>query len=297
MTADSRQNAQRVRALISEIEIAKATDLAYRHHFDASEEILAGVLRGDEQPHQALDLLARIRAHQGRLQEAQSLWNRAVVADPANESYRVALSRITEINQRQRRSRVAPAFLVSGVAVVLLLALGYAAFKVASRKQVASEKDRTNPRIESSSKMNVPEDSSPLKIDIKNASVKSDFNGLNIIFDFGLFPRGTELSPKAMATLDSLGQQLRPLIDSNIVNVQGHTSDASLRSKGKFQDNGALGLARAVAVIKYLRSGQQLPAKTFIATTSGETESPYPNDSPENRLRNQTVTIRIASKR
>jgi flagellar motor protein MotB len=297
MTDDSRQNAQRVKELISEIEIARASDLAFQHHFDDSEKIIAEVLRGDEQPHQALDLLARIRAHQGRLQEATSLWNRAVVADPANESYRAALSRISENDQRQTRSRVAPIFLASGLAVVLLVALGYAAFKVASRGRVASEKDSTSPRIESSSKMYIPEDGSPLKIDIKDAAVKSDLNGLNIIFDFGFFPRGTELSPKAIATLDSLGQQLRPLIDSNIVNVQGHTSDARLRSKGNFQDNAALGLARAVVVIEYLRSSQQLPAKTFIATTSDETESPYPNDSQENRLRNQTVTIRIAKKR
>ncbi|HKR59282.1 MAG TPA: OmpA family protein [Pyrinomonadaceae bacterium] len=297
MSDDSPQNAQRVRDLISKIEIARAADLAYRNHFEESETILAGVLRSDEQPHQALDLLARIRAHQGRFQEAQSLWNRAVVADPANQSYRLALTRISEINQRQIRSRVAPIFLVSGVGVVLLVALGYAAFRLAYQREVSNEIGDTNPRIESSSKMDANGDGSPLKINIKSATVKSDVEGLNIVFDFGLFPRGTELSPKAMATLDSLGQQLRTVIDSNIINVQGHTSATRLRSTGKFQDNAALGLARAVAVIEYLRSSQQLPAKTFIATTSGETESPYPNDSRENRLRNQTVTIRITSKR
>lgn len=293
MDAHFELGALRVREVLYELQLARATDLARAGHLDESENILAEILRRGEQTPQVLDLLARIRIRQGRISEAESIWRSALASDPTSEAYKSALARIAEIQTRRKLRPVVPIVFGSVLAAFLLLAAAYA-FRGAGSHTQNPTKDTTNaPTIEPSLVKTSNEDKSLLRLEVRFGRVNKDIDGVTIRFDFGLFPRTVELSYVAKEALDSVGRQLEPMADSVVVQIHGYTSDTRLRKHRAFQDNEALGLARAVAVINYLRSKYRLPASNLIAISSGSSGCPYPNDSRENRRRNQTVTIKV----
>src|SRR5438105_13854934 len=71
-------------ALTVQVSLARATDLARAGKYDEAETVLAGAVGESGSHPAALDLLARIRAQQGRLIEAQALWGQASRLDPSN---------------------------------------------------------------------------------------------------------------------------------------------------------------------------------------------------------------------
>jgi flagellar motor protein MotB len=293
MDADLELSALRLREVLFAVELARATDLARVGHLNESEKILAEILREGEQAPEVLDLLARIRVRQGRISEAESIWRNALASDPTSEAYKSALARIAEIQARRKLRPVVPIVLGGVLAAFLLLAAAYAFRAISAYSQKPANETKNTATIQPSPVKVSNEDSVPLRLEVRSGRVNNDTDGVTIRFDFGLFPRTVELSYAAKEALDSVGQQLEPMADSVVVHVRGYTSDTRLRKHRTFQDDEALGLARAVTVINYLRSKYRLPASNLIATTSGSRECPYPNDSRENRLRNQTVTIKV----
>lgn len=293
MSADLELSAVRLREVLFEVELARATDLACAGHLDESEKILAEILREGEQAPKVLDLLARIRARQGRISEAESIWRNALASDPTSEAYKSALARIAQIQTPRKLRPVVPVVFAGVLAAFLLLAAAYAFRGEGSYTQKPGNGTKNAPTIQPSPVKASNENNLPLRIDVRSGRVNNDIDGLTIRFDFGLFPRTVELSHEAKEALDSVGQQMEPMVESVVVEVRGYTSDTRLRKHPTFQDNEALGLARAVTVINYLRSKYRLPASKLIATSSGSAGCPYPNDSRENRLRNQTVTIKV----
>lgn len=274
-----------------QIALARASDLAREGYFAESEQIIAHLLERESLEPEALDLLARIRAHQGRYDEARRLWNHAIAVEPGNESYKAALDRIAEVDRLPHRSRVLQVTFVCLVSVLIIAALGYAMLRTNRQGQsIPSSPTRSGTQISAENRF-------PLRLDLDDATVQNDNRGLNITFHSGLFMQGTELGAQGKKALDELGRQLKPKLDGLEVNVRGHTSDSRLRSNKSFRDNAALGMQRAVTVIEYLRSTHGLPGDNFVATSSGDNQPPYSNDSRENRLRNQTVTIRIVNKK
>ena len=83
---------------LAQLALSKAAELARRGNFQEAEELIAGLGSGKEQP-AALDLLARIRAQQGRWLEAEAFWKQALQQDPTNPAYLEGLQYI----QRSRR--------------------------------------------------------------------------------------------------------------------------------------------------------------------------------------------------
>ena len=73
--------------------LAEATELAAAGHYSEAEARLSAIKDGRKNP-QVLDLLARIRAQQGRNAEAIEFWQMAVQMDPANADYRAGLDRL-----------------------------------------------------------------------------------------------------------------------------------------------------------------------------------------------------------
>jgi flagellar motor protein MotB len=48
-------------------------------------------------------------------------------------------------------------------------------------------------------------------------------------------------------------------------------------------------------VVEHLRATTGLPLSLFSVSSLGETQAPYPNDTPENAARNRTVELRIVA--
>lgn len=90
---DARKEARvALRAWQERLCVARATAQARQGDLNAAEATLARIDRLATSP-PSLDLLARIRAQQGRLAEARSLWDTAAELEPDNTVYRLSARR------------------------------------------------------------------------------------------------------------------------------------------------------------------------------------------------------------
>jgi tetratricopeptide (TPR) repeat protein len=87
-------------AILAQVTLARAAELARAGRYGQAEALLLEVTQGPNVTPSSLDLLARIHAQQGRLLEAQSSWRRAAQLDPSNDAYHAGLRRIARIQRR-----------------------------------------------------------------------------------------------------------------------------------------------------------------------------------------------------
>jgi flagellar motor protein MotB len=116
---------------------------------------------------------------------------------------------------------------------------------------------------------------------------------LTLIFESGIFPRGTEIDPSARRDLLRLAAQLKPHLNRFRLEIEGHTDAAPVTSSGAFGSNRELGLQRANAVRELFVRDAVLPAAALSAATAGEENPPYPNTTPESRRKNRTVVLKL----
>lgn len=292
-TSQSFSEADSAISLLSKALLPKAAELARAGKYLEAECLLEHLIQeGNELP-VIFDLMARIRAQQGRLLEAQSYWADAIQLSSSKDIYRTALKRIEHLQTgppwigRIRQLILGLVILLSltlitGVTIPLVRKIRIPDHpeKVGSIKETAITPAKTPPQM---------------NINIQGTMVKIKDDYLEITFINGLFSRKTELSQEAKAILDLLAEELRPYEGKIQVNVEGHTDNLPILNGWIFRDNVSLGMQRAVTVIDYLRFKGQLPAKMFKASSVGELHSLYPNDTPENQMRNRTVVIRITT--
>lgn len=107
--------------------LAEATELAAARRYSEAEARLSAIKDGRKNP-RVLDLLARIRAQQGRNAEAVELWQMAVQMDPANPDYRAGLAYVEKAGQRITHPNRLPGLLLRLTAGLLLLGLLIAVF-------------------------------------------------------------------------------------------------------------------------------------------------------------------------
>jgi flagellar motor protein MotB len=260
----------------------------------------------------SLDLLARIRAQQGRLAEAQSLWMAASELDPDSAVYRTAARRA----KAWQRFRVRPDLLRLLACAVTAALLAFVVWGVEHQRGAAVSVSRANlstdqpgspgaakplrPPVPSlaSAPVTPPRASvarSPrTSISVAGAVSRDDGDATVLSFEEGLFGVGSVLTSAAGRILDDLAARLRKDSDDVVVTVTGHTDDLPVPAGGQFADNVSLGLARATAVAERLRRTADLKAGALVLRSLGSNEPPFPNDSREGRLRNRTVVIRIS---
>ena len=118
---------------------------------------------------------------------------------------------------------------------------------------------------------------------------------LKVVFHYGIFTRGTELSSTARQDLSHIASALKG--QPFLIEVEGHTdSTRNLKAKGNGKRNQALGLARAKVVARYLIDAGGLPAAAVTTSSAGETQPPYPNTSEANQQKNRTVVLKISTR-
>lgn len=82
--------------------MSRAALLARRGRLAQAEELLLPLAADPHAPTTALDLLAKVYAQQGRLEQAQALWARAVEMNPGNPRLRAALDRCAALCRNPR---------------------------------------------------------------------------------------------------------------------------------------------------------------------------------------------------
>lgn len=102
-----------------------------------------------------------------------------------------------------------------------------------------------------------------------------------------MFAPGTaDLSPKAKYVLDNVIRVLKDY-KLNLV-VRGHTDDRPISTR-RFPSNWELSAARAAAALDYIVNKGDIEISRAKAVGYADTRPAVPNDSQENRLKNQRV--------
>jgi flagellar motor protein MotB len=285
-SGDPVENGQ-VTALLAQAALSQATELARIGRYDEAERALGVNPALDSSP--VLDLLARIRAQQGRLAEAQALWSEAVRLDPNNESYRAALRRLARMNRYSFLGGVSRWLAGAALAVLALAAFSWMAQRwwQHERRTLISE---VRTAVQQARAVNAPE----LTVKLEGVSERVEAGDLVLRFDEGLFKDTDVLTPHAKNLLAALGKQLQPLAGKSAIRIVGYSDDLPVRLQVHFRDNHFLALARANAAARFLASSAGIPERQF--TLQSAEGSIYPNDTPENRARNRSVEIRISSR-
>lgn len=282
-----------LRALLLEARFAQAVNLARAGHYSEAENVLAGMAQEESAAPMRLDLLARIRAQQGKLLEAEALWAQAAQVAPDNGSFRAARERTARLQNRPLRF----ARIFSWVAVFLILLIAaWQSWRVSreldSLRSLVFEIAKGSPAGAAGPAASVSLQQEQLKI--AGVSLRAEQNALLAVFDAGLFSRGTVLTASGAALLTELGRALEAQQAKFLVEITGCTDNSAMPPGGRYRDNAALGMARAVTVAEHLRKTTRLPERLLLVRAGSAADAPYPNDSPANRARNRTVTIRIA---
>lgn len=121
-------------ALLRQVTLSQAAHLAREGSYSAAEELLSGLLSADAPDAATLDLLARVRAQQGALLDAASLWRKVQQLDPHHLGAATGLERLRAAHRKPLWLQPLWA-LVVGLAVIFCGAL---VFNWQTRRQAAA---------------------------------------------------------------------------------------------------------------------------------------------------------------
>ncbi|MBI5576680.1 MAG: OmpA family protein [Deltaproteobacteria bacterium] len=283
--------------LIRNALISRAASLARKGSYTEAENLLAAETGGKVEHPSVLDLLARIKAQQGKLFEAEELWTKASRMEPGNPEYQAGLRRISQIRKRgfSRRSLLTSTTAVCGVLV--LLAAGI--FLKIRFTESGVRNETVSGKVGGSYADGIPASATgvlqSIVLDIPGGIVTKRNSGFDITFEYGLFSSKVRLKGKAKKSIAALARRLEPYKERISITVIGHADSNPVPDGAYFRDNMSLSLARAVAVIESMRSAASLPSGIFLATGYGEYSPPYSNRTRNERLRNRSVTIKISA--
>lgn len=269
--------------LMAQALLARATTLASSGHYDRAELVLNGVPRGC---HESLDLLARIRAQQGRIPDAIALWTDALRLEPGNAAYRDGLRKAKQIQEAPWR-RWNGLLLAPGMLVVLVVGLGINRLSSPKPQVAKAPTAQEQPR---QAAFDVPQLQVPGLIQSRSGPTTV------LRFESGLFGQGARLTPEGKNVLATLARQIEPHWQRMTLTVIGHTDDLPLRHRSGFQDNEALAIMRADTAIRNISKGTAIPRSAWTIGRKSGDDFLYPVDSMEGRSKNRTVEIQISSK-
>jgi len=299
-----------LRRLVDFVQLSHALRRAQAGEYAEAETALAGLDPGDVT---VLDLKARIRAQQGRPSEADSIWRAVLERDPAHAGALAGLDRLHGSPPWWVAPSRALLLLLAGGAVagaavllgmrhvsweagLLVLGIGLSPLMLAAatrrleaprigrwdgiRDDLTREVDRLRRTLP-----NLPPD-----VTIAVPGVRSHAEGdeLVITFESGLFAEGGERLRSGRDRLREVARQIEPHAPFVRVGLVGHSAGAPAIT-GSARGRMALGMARAWAVFREMRSAADLPADRFEFRTAGLRDAPFPPPDP----RNETVVIRI----
>jgi len=132
------------------------------------------------------------------------------------------------------------------------------------------------------------------KVSVAGVKVTAGDRECAMIFESAVFSSRAVIAPEAAAALQSIAAQVRGSLTNLSLVIEGHTDTTPVSSAAG--NNYKLGLARANAVLDFLKSKGDLPAASMTATSKGEDDPPYPNDNETSRRKNRTVVLKLVPK-
>jgi type VI secretion system protein ImpK len=230
---------------------------------------------------EALDLLARIRAQQGRLDDAEASWTELRRTAPDHAPAAAGLRRIAALRTKH-----------GGGHVLAVLAILIAAFLIFPAR-ITDTGERAGRAVGGGPEPGLALAPAPAlpALDVAGSVVSTEAGARVIRFPEGLFSRGSELRPGARETLVELGRQLAPIAATHALTVTGLADDRTLRPGAAWRDNVALGLARAAVALDALREHAPFPPEAV--TLRAATEVP-PGLDPSARRARRSVELRLA---
>jgi len=310
-----------VESILRDIALWTATVQAHEGRYSDAEDTLRPLLSEEPLVAAPSHLLARIRAQQGRLGEAEAIWLRIRELDPGHAATRAALERVAALRRKaigiSSTAWVRVAFvllLAAAVAVGGWIALRWQSEMLARSVQaeLAGRGGAGGPEIDgkkakprsgiqagragtSDSSSPKSEEHLPPRLDLTIQSLTSTPEGdaLVVRFHEGLFRSGSRLTPEGESALAALAHQLEPHAGRVIVQVCGHTDNVPPAPAAGSGGNDRLAMNRALAAVQQMRASAPLPAQMFTVAAWSAWQSPYPDDTAENRGRNRTVVVRI----
>ena len=270
-------------AVISGLVLARAQSLAHNGEFKAAENVLQSLLDRAQWHLRAMDLLARIRAQQGRYQDAAELWDSVIQSDPSNAEARSA--RNTALGMTRWRQIARPGLAVA-TALALIIGTGWLL-----RNRFGSE---TAPSVANSIP---PVVVSPApQIDFVNLvgwRQERTEDGIRLLPRSSLFGVGTSLTKDGRSALDAMANQIHAM-DNVEIEIRGTSDTVPLRSGSLYRDNEELRTVRAARVFDYLSrtgappSNELVIRKERISPADASGRSPL----PPNGLRGVILLVR-----
>lgn len=129
--------------------------------------------------------------------------------------------------------------------------------------------------------------------DIDGVEVRNVSNHPRVVFADAIFSRLTTIAPEQKARLRRVAEAIHRAEPATMLVLIGHTDDDPVRANSTYRDNEHLGTLRARAVAEYLAEDSPFPVHQLRDQSAGDTNPPYSNDNPEDKVRNRTVSIEI----
>ncbi|MBM4091842.1 MAG: hypothetical protein FJ276_20800, partial [Planctomycetes bacterium] len=253
--------------LAARIVVSRATELAREGQYGDAESLLAALLPAN-MPALGLDLLARIRAQQGRFPEAKALWLQISQLDPGDPGARAALERIAKRESRDRAG-------------------------TARGRPVGRGENHATPERETATAGRASEKSEELRVRVPGAVLQKVDNEVLVTFDFSLFSgAGAQLENRAKSALSILGWQLEPYVGNIAIEVVGQPDALPQDGESLPRDVAALGMDRAVAVFNHLIETTKLQSRMFTLRTGEDFLLVDDSDSEEGNASNSPILLR-----
>lgn len=279
--------------LIQQALLWRATALAHRGAFDEAEAVLHGhQAAGVAASPAGLDLLARIRAQQGRHTDAAALWTRAAAA--AGDETLFAAHR-AHADRRRSRSGLAVASLIAVAGVVAVgFALGWrGGWTPGGTSIVQTRAVAAGPPSPAATEPQLPVVIEPVRLRAVDGVALTVANDVTIAtFNRPVFEGGARLTREAAGALAAMAQALTDA-DAN-VEIVGFADAVPLIRGTRYASNTALAMARAARVFDAMVRGGVSHRR--IALTSGGIDAPLTREVGLPGAR-RTVELRITSGR
>jgi type VI secretion system protein ImpK len=266
----------RIESVARAVILARTQLLAYNGHLEDAARMLSAAESTDAPDCPSLDLLARIRAQQGRYQDAAMLWERVLGQDPANKEAIAGYEAALAMTPRRRflRTSALGALLIVGIATLGISAL----LVVRPNSPLPSPKSNAaNAGLDSNTRpVELHQAPGPSTLDPDGWIASRAGGEVQLLPAANIFESGTTLSVDGRAALDSLLLSLRdePRLE---MELRGLTDARRVRAGSLYRDNEELATRRASIVAEYLvrvghissdriviRQGREMPERSPV---------------------------------
>ncbi|WP_242884327.1 OmpA/MotB family protein [Actinomadura litoris] len=274
-----------------ELALAQARTLARHGRYAEAEAILTDAGRDADPSVPLLDLLARVHAQQGRLDEADAAWDEAEHLAPGSPEIAECRRRVAKARARRSARPAWPyaaAVPVAALAVAVLVVAGTGEEGDGPAPVVV----RTVPAAPAPARPSpAPDVLAGMDLGVPGAVARRRQGEISVSFRQGLFQDGVRLSRDGRAALSALGARLRPYATRISVAVIGHTDDRPVPPGRGYATNTELGTLRAMVVRELLHDRAGIPTGRFTVSSLGAASALEGDRSP---ARNRTVGLRIS---